>query len=73
VNFTAPNIKYTVEERLWQSENSIEDIQARYDVPSFKQAKTIKYRANTIVNHLRRTGVLPSGPDPEDINTTEGK
>ena len=58
VSFRANNIKYDLEDRLWQSENTAEAIQQRYGIATVEQARGIKYKANNIIKHLRATGVL---------------
>jgi hypothetical protein len=58
VSFTANNIKYDLEDRIWQSEHTAAEIQQRYDIPTLNQARSIKYKAGNIIRHLQATGVL---------------
>ena len=47
---TAP-MKYTIEERIWQSQATTEAIQERYGI-SFKQAQCIRYNSRYILDKL---------------------
>ena len=58
VSFRARNIKYDLEDRLWQSLHTAEEIQQRYDIATVEQARGIKYKANNIIKHLRDTGAI---------------
>ena len=58
INFAACNIKYDLEDRVWQSEHTAEEIQQRYEIPTVRQAQSILYRARNIVQHLRDTGAI---------------
>lgn len=58
VDFSAPNVKYSLEDRLWQCEHTAEEIQDRYNILTLDKAKQIRYKALSIVNYLRTRGVV---------------
>ena len=52
------NLKYSIEERIWQSKASLDDMEIKYNITT-KQATQLRWQATNIVKYLKEHDALP--------------